>query len=215
MRRRIGEFASRRTDLDWICAENAVYSVVEGRRPNAADLDGLTDRPIFVTTYDQHSVWLNAAALTVLGIADGADVAWGRPERDPSHRRADRLGDRFLHQCNDRGRPRATAARHPDVLAATALPQAVRQHAHGHRAGHHHRGGAAGAARRTTAVRARTGRGGAHLAGDRGAVPPGRRGRRVSTPASRRGRRHAAESDCCGSARSSSTPTTSSSHTRR
>src|SRR6478609_6236930 len=83
VRRRIGEFASRRTDLDWICAENAVYSVVEGRRPNAADLDGLTDRPIFVTTYDQHSVWLNAAALTVLGIADGADVAWGRPERDP------------------------------------------------------------------------------------------------------------------------------------
>ena len=52
VRRRIGEFASRRTDLDWLCAENAVYSVVEGRRPNAADLDGLTDRPIFVTTYD-------------------------------------------------------------------------------------------------------------------------------------------------------------------
>src|SRR6476659_9330544 len=80
VRRRITEFAGRRGDLDWICAENAVYSVVEGRRPNAADLDGITDRPIFITTYDQHSVWLNAAALTVLGSADGA---WGRPERDP------------------------------------------------------------------------------------------------------------------------------------
>jgi predicted amidohydrolase YtcJ len=59
-----------------------VYSIVEGRRPNAADLDGLTDKPIFVTTYDQHSVWLNRAALTVLGVAGGTDIAWGRPERD-------------------------------------------------------------------------------------------------------------------------------------
>ena len=53
-----------------------------GRRPNAADLDGLTDRPVFVTTYDQHSVWLNDAALRVLGIARGTDIAWGRPEFD-------------------------------------------------------------------------------------------------------------------------------------
>ncbi|MBJ7336558.1 amidohydrolase [Mycolicibacterium sp.] len=82
VRRRVGEFATRRTDLDWICAENAVYSIVEGRRPNAADLDGLTDKPIFVTTYDQHSVWLNRAALAVLGISGGTDIAWGRPERD-------------------------------------------------------------------------------------------------------------------------------------
>lgn len=82
VRRRISGFAARRPDLDWICAENAVYSVVEGRRPNAADLDGLTDRPVFVTTYDQHSVWLNRAALRALGVADGSDLAWGRPERD-------------------------------------------------------------------------------------------------------------------------------------
>ncbi len=82
VRRRIGEFAARRPDLGWICAENAVYSIVEGRRPNAADLDGLTDKPIFVTTYDQHSVWLNRAALSVLGIAGGTDIAWGQPERD-------------------------------------------------------------------------------------------------------------------------------------
>ena len=82
VRRRIADFAARRPDLTWICAENAVYSIVEGRRPNAADLDGLTDRPIFVTTYDQHSVWLNRAALRVLGIASGVDIAWGRPEHD-------------------------------------------------------------------------------------------------------------------------------------
>jgi predicted amidohydrolase YtcJ len=82
VRRRISEFASRRKDLDWICAENALYSVVEGRRPNADDLAGITDKPVFITTYDQHSVWLNRAAVAALGINNGADVPWGNPERD-------------------------------------------------------------------------------------------------------------------------------------
>jgi len=82
VRRRIRDLADSRPDLDWICAENAVYSVVPGRRPNAGDLAGLTDRPVFVTTYDQHSVWLNDAALRALGIAAGGDIPWGRPERD-------------------------------------------------------------------------------------------------------------------------------------
>lgn len=80
VRRRIGALAAERPDLTWVCAENAVYSIVEGRRPNAGDLAGLTDRPIFVTTYDQHSVWLNDAALTALGISSGGDIAWGNPE---------------------------------------------------------------------------------------------------------------------------------------
>lgn len=84
VRRRVAEFARRRPDLDWICAENAVYSIVRDRRPNAADLEGLDPlgRPVFVTTYDQHSVWLNRTALSALGIATGGDIAWGRPERD-------------------------------------------------------------------------------------------------------------------------------------
>lgn len=82
VRRRIAGFAARRLDLPWVCAENAVYSIVENRRPNLHDLDGLTDRPIFVTTYDQHSVWLNRVALDVLGVSGGGDIAWGRPETD-------------------------------------------------------------------------------------------------------------------------------------
>ncbi|MFK4730385.1 amidohydrolase [Agromyces mediolanus] len=84
VRRRIAQFAVRRPELPWICAENAVYAVVEGRRPNAADLAGLdpAGRPMFVTTYDQHSVWLNDAALRALGIAAGGEIAWGRAERD-------------------------------------------------------------------------------------------------------------------------------------
>lgn len=95
VRRRISELATARPDLAWVCAENAVYSVVEGRRPNADDLrniPGVDGRPVFVTTYDQHSVWLDATALRVLGIgrastsasssAASTDIAWGRPERD-------------------------------------------------------------------------------------------------------------------------------------
>lgn len=87
VRARIAEFAETHPELDWICAENALYSVVEGRRPNADDLVGVTDRPVFITTYDQHSVWLNRPALAKLGItgggnAAGGDIAWGNPEID-------------------------------------------------------------------------------------------------------------------------------------
>lgn len=84
VRARIGEFAEAHPELDWICAENALYSVVEGRRPHADDLVGVTDRPVFITTYDQHSVWLNRPALAKLGILNGADIAWGNPEKDPT-----------------------------------------------------------------------------------------------------------------------------------
>lgn len=82
VRDRIRRLADERPDLDWVCAENAVYSIVDGRRPNARDLNGITERPIFVTTYDQHSVWLNASALRALGITSGHDIAWGNPEFD-------------------------------------------------------------------------------------------------------------------------------------
>ncbi len=82
VRSRIAEFAETHTELDWICAENALYSVVEGRRPNADDLVGVTDKPVFITTYDQHSVWLNRPALAKLGILNGGDIAWGNPEID-------------------------------------------------------------------------------------------------------------------------------------
>ncbi|MHA3684235.1 amidohydrolase [Leucobacter sp. HY1908] len=82
VRARIAEFAESHPELDWICAENALYSVVEGRRPCADDLVGVTDRPVFITTYDQHSVWLNRPALAKLGILNGAPIAWGNPEKD-------------------------------------------------------------------------------------------------------------------------------------
>lgn len=87
VRARIAKFAEQHPELEWICAENALYSVVEGRRPNADDLVGVTDKPVFITTYDQHSVWLNRPALAKLGITDartaaGGDIAWGNPEID-------------------------------------------------------------------------------------------------------------------------------------
>jgi predicted amidohydrolase YtcJ len=83
VRRRIAEHARKNPQLEWICAENAVYSVVRGRRPNASDLAGITDKPVFITTYDQHSVWLNHSALAALGITGGGDISWGNPELDP------------------------------------------------------------------------------------------------------------------------------------
>ena len=82
VRRRIRILSDSRPDLDWICAENAVYSVVSGRRPRAQDLAGITDRPVFVTTYDQHSVWLNEVAVRALGIHAVDSIAWGNPEID-------------------------------------------------------------------------------------------------------------------------------------
>lgn len=82
VRSRMKEFADSRPDLEWICGENANYSVVEGRRPNSNDLAGITNRPIFITTYDQHSVWLNDVAIRALGIEPGIELSWGRPEFD-------------------------------------------------------------------------------------------------------------------------------------
>jgi len=82
VRSRMKEFADSRPDLEWICGENANYSVVEDRRPNAGDLAGISNRPIFITTYDQHSVWLNDVAIRTLGIEPGIELSWGRPEFD-------------------------------------------------------------------------------------------------------------------------------------
>ena len=82
VRLRMAEFANSHPELEWICGENANYSVVEGRRPNASDLACLTNRPIFITTYDQHSVWLNDVAIRALGIEAGVELSWGRPEFD-------------------------------------------------------------------------------------------------------------------------------------
>ena len=82
MREALATFAQTRPDLTWVCGENANYSVVENRRPHARDLAGITDRPIFITTYDQHSVWLNEAALRLLGVEHGVNLSWGQPEFD-------------------------------------------------------------------------------------------------------------------------------------
>ena len=82
MREALATFAQTRPDLTWVCGENANYSVVENRRPHARDLAGITDRPIFITTYDQHSVWLNEVALRLLGVEHGVNLSWGQPEFD-------------------------------------------------------------------------------------------------------------------------------------
>ncbi len=83
VRRRLHDHSSSRPELDWVCGTNVVYSIVEGRTPTAADLEGVSDRPIFVMTYDGHCAWLNEHALRALGILHGGSLAWGRVNRYP------------------------------------------------------------------------------------------------------------------------------------
>lgn len=82
VRRRLKDLSDSRPDLRWVCGTNVVYSVVAGRTPNARDLDGVSDRPIFVMSYDGHCAWLNEHALRALGILHGGELAWGRVNRD-------------------------------------------------------------------------------------------------------------------------------------
>ncbi len=126
----------------------------------------------------------------VLGIAGGADIAWGRPERE-RHGRADRLGHRLLHECHDEAglAPCSATSRctRPSGATASCSPAS-----HGHRAGHHDRRRAAGAARRDTCCSVPAPRAGS-LAGHRCPLPPDgceRRFRRLREAVDGRRRSH-------------------------
>lgn len=55
----------------------------EARFPTAADLDGITDRPIWLRRVDGHAAWANAAAMRMAGItADTPDPDGGQIIRD-------------------------------------------------------------------------------------------------------------------------------------
>jgi predicted amidohydrolase YtcJ len=73
---RIRTFAQDRPDLEWIEGEGWIYSALpEGRLPTADDLEGLTGgRPVYLVSYDAHTIWLNHAALERLGISDDSTL---------------------------------------------------------------------------------------------------------------------------------------------
>ena len=70
IRAQIEAFARAHPELPWIEAEGWNYSVFpDGTLPTAADLEGLAGgRPMFLTSYDYHTVWMNRAGLQRFGI---------------------------------------------------------------------------------------------------------------------------------------------------
>ena len=79
-------FAAAHPDLEWIEGEGWNYGALPGgRRPAAADLDGLTGgRPAFLVSYDAHTVWLNREALRRLVIGRATTrLPYGEVEHDP------------------------------------------------------------------------------------------------------------------------------------
>lgn len=85
-RTRIAEFASANPSLPWITGGG--WSMAEfgpGGRPGKALLDELVpDRPVFLSSADGHSAWVNSVALEIAGItADTPDPIDGIIDRDP------------------------------------------------------------------------------------------------------------------------------------
>jgi predicted amidohydrolase YtcJ len=70
---------------DWIEGEGWNYAAVPGGRPTAAMLEGVAGgRPLFLFSYDVHTVWMNRQALDRLGVLRSADphLPWGHAELD-------------------------------------------------------------------------------------------------------------------------------------
>ena len=85
VRHRLKEAAATRPPDTWLEGESLCYLPFPGRSPCAADLDGVADdRPIFVITFDVHSVLLNRAAMRRLAITRESDpLPWGTVQNDP------------------------------------------------------------------------------------------------------------------------------------
>jgi hypothetical protein len=83
---RLSRFAAGRPEATWIEGEGWNYGAVPGGSPTAdmlpAEVTG--GRPVFLWSYDAHTVWLNREAMERLGVTAGVgELPWGRPELDP------------------------------------------------------------------------------------------------------------------------------------
>ena len=66
---RISAYAAAHPDRKWIIGRGWNQEKWGlGRFPTAADLDGLADRPIWLSRVDGHAGWANAAAMTAAGV---------------------------------------------------------------------------------------------------------------------------------------------------
>ena len=67
----IAEYAAAHPELGWIVGGGWSMDVFPGGNPSKEILDGLVpDRPIYLTSRDGHSAWVNSRALEMSGVAD-------------------------------------------------------------------------------------------------------------------------------------------------
>ena len=78
-------YARTHPDVSWILGGGWSMDDFPGGVPSRADLDRVSpDRPVFLTSRDGHSAWVNTKALEIAGItATTADPPDGRFDREP------------------------------------------------------------------------------------------------------------------------------------
>lgn len=84
--RRLRAYADERPDAPRLLGNGWLYPALGGREPHRELLDAVVpDRPVYLAANDQHSSWVNSAALAELGIhADTPDPIGGEIVRDPA-----------------------------------------------------------------------------------------------------------------------------------
>lgn len=84
IQQRISTWAAQHPDAPRVRATGSLPAAIPGARGKAEQLDAVVaDRPVYVTSFDGHSVWVNTAALAELGIDDTtANPVGGTIERD-------------------------------------------------------------------------------------------------------------------------------------
>jgi predicted amidohydrolase YtcJ len=92
-RNSLGDKATMLRGRGWL------FDAVDGE-PTAAMLDeAVSDIPVFLDSNDMHSIWVNTAALTAMGLtADTADPSGGRLSRLPDGSPAGMLYERAAHE---------------------------------------------------------------------------------------------------------------------
>jgi predicted amidohydrolase YtcJ len=84
IRDRIAVFTNEHPDATWVEGEGCSYGAIPGGRPTAEMLVGAAGgRPIFLTSYDSHTAWLDHGAMSLLGVdPEHEHLAWGTAELD-------------------------------------------------------------------------------------------------------------------------------------
>ncbi|GAA5126693.1 amidohydrolase [Haloechinothrix salitolerans] len=84
IQRRVAAWAEANPDAPRVLGRGWLFSAVPDGKPTRTMLDDVVpDRPVYLDANDYHSVWVNTAALTELGITrDTPDPAGGRIVRD-------------------------------------------------------------------------------------------------------------------------------------